>query len=120
LGHLAQEAVAETGTPTEVLTTAEQRLAEAWGSVLGISPDRISRQDSFPDLGGTSLSAVKLVVLLKRAVSLQEVLRTPVLADLAALLDASSTAGAATPPTDPASNSQDAGQDRLSTPTRSQ
>lgn len=108
LEGMAQEAVADAGSPTEALTAAEQRLAEAWGSVLGISPDRISRQDSFVELGGTSLSAVKLVVLLKRAVSLQEVLRTPVLADLAALLDPES-----------ASHPQDTGQNRLTTPTRS-
>ncbi|MFF0989028.1 non-ribosomal peptide synthetase [Kocuria nitroreducens] len=98
LSRMAQEVVPETGTPTESLTATEQRLAEAWASVLGIPPDRISRKDSFFGLGGTSLSAVKLAVLLKRAVSLKDVVRTPVLADLAALLDASSHGGGAAPP----------------------
>ncbi|HRO30614.1 amino acid adenylation domain-containing protein [Citricoccus sp.] len=107
LGGMAQDTVAHP-TPTEELTAAEQRLAGAWGSVLGLPPERISRQDSFFELGGTSLSAVKLVVLLQRAVSLQQVMRTPVLADLACLLDTHSA-----PP------DQDPGRDRLTTPTRS-
>jgi amino acid adenylation domain-containing protein len=95
LGRMAQDVVPEADTPAEALTVTEQRLAEAWASVLGIPPGRIRRQDSFSELGGTSLSAVKLVVLLKRAVSLQDVMRTPVLADLAALLKQSSRGGAA-------------------------
>jgi amino acid adenylation domain-containing protein len=118
LEAMAQAAVADTGTTRGALTAAEQRLAEAWGSVLGISPDRIGSQDSFFELGGTSLSAVKLVVLLQRAVSLQEVMRTPALADLAALLDTPSSAGAA-PPTAPVANPQDAGQNRPTAPTPS-
>jgi hypothetical protein len=48
-------------------------------------------------LGGTSLSAVKLAVLLKRAVSIKDITRTPVLADLATLLEASSPTDAAVP-----------------------
>ena len=85
LSRMAQEGVPpDDDTPTEALTATEQRLAEAWAAVLGTTPDRISRQDSFFELGGTSLSAVKLVVALQRAVSLKDVLRTPVLADLAA------------------------------------
>ncbi|MFB0834522.1 non-ribosomal peptide synthetase [Arthrobacter halodurans] len=98
LSRMAQEVAPETDTPTEPLTAAERRLAEAWAAVLGIPADRISGQDSFFGLGGTSLSAVKLVVLLQRAVSLKDVMRTPVLADLATLLDASSHGGGATPP----------------------
>jgi hypothetical protein len=99
---MAQEGVPpDDVTPTEALTATEQRLAEAWAAVLGTTPDRISRQDSFFELGGTSLSAVKLVVLLQRAVSLKEVIRTPVLADLATLLDASSSGGAAATPAPP-------------------
>jgi amino acid adenylation domain-containing protein len=104
LGRMAQEAMPETDTPTEALTAAEQRLAEAWASVLGISQDRIRKQDSFAALGGTSLSAVKLVVLLKRAVSLQDVIRTPVLADLATLLKRPDSEAAVSPLTEPASD----------------
>jgi amino acid adenylation domain-containing protein len=67
-------------------TPAEQRLAAAWAQVLGLPVDQIGRQDSFFDLGGTSLSAVKLAVTLDRSVSLKDVVRSPVLADLAELL----------------------------------
>ena len=98
LSRIAQEVVPETAARIEELSATEQRLAEAWASVLGIPQDRIGRQDSFFALGGTSLSAVKLAVRLKRAVSIKDVMQTPVLADLAELLDAVSVAAAADPP----------------------
>ena len=59
----------------------------AWAKVLGIPQDQIGRQDHFFDRGGTSLSAVKLAIALDRAVSLKDLTRHPVLADLAALVD---------------------------------
>lgn len=68
-------------------TPTEERLATAWSKVLGIPPDQIGRQDHFFDRGGTSLSAVKLALTLDRAVSLKDVTRNPVLADLAGVLD---------------------------------
>ncbi|WP_262056336.1 non-ribosomal peptide synthetase [Streptomyces sp. STR69] len=68
-------------------TPAECRLAAAWAVVLGIPADRIGRQDHFFDRGGTSLAAVKLAVALDRAISLKDVTRHPVLADLAGLLE---------------------------------
>ncbi|MET8299053.1 amino acid adenylation domain-containing protein [Streptomyces sp. NPDC006678] len=71
----------------EPSTPTEQRLAAAWAKVLGVPPDRIGPRDHFFDRGGTSLSAVKLAVALNRAVSLKDVARHPVLADLAALVD---------------------------------
>jgi len=43
--------------------------------------------DHFFDRGGTSLSAVKLAIALDRAVTIDDVTRHPVLADLAGLLD---------------------------------
>jgi amino acid adenylation domain-containing protein len=67
-------------------TPHERRLAAAWSAVLGIPETEIGRRDHFFDRGGTSLSAVKLVIALDRAVSLKEVTRRPVLADLAQLL----------------------------------
>ena len=68
-------------------TPTEQRLAAVWATVLGIPQEQIGRQDHFFDRGGTSLSAVKLAIALERAVSLKDVTRFPVLADLAELVD---------------------------------
>lgn len=67
-------------------TPAERRLAAAWAEALGIPESQIGRRDHFFDRGGTSLSAVKLVIAMGRAVSLKDVLRHPVLADLARLI----------------------------------
>jgi amino acid adenylation domain-containing protein len=68
-------------------TPTEQRLAVAWAKVLGIPQGQIDRRDHFFDRGGTSLSAVKLAITLDRAVSLKDLTRHPVLADLAGLVD---------------------------------
>jgi amino acid adenylation domain-containing protein len=68
-------------------TPSEQRLAAAWAKVLGVPLDQIGRLDHFFDRGGSSLSAVKLAVSMGRVVSLKDVTRHPVLADLAALVD---------------------------------
>ncbi|GAA2695476.1 amino acid adenylation domain-containing protein [Streptomyces lunalinharesii] len=73
-------------------TPTERRLARAWAEVLGVPADRIGRGDHFFDRGGTSLSAVKLAITLDRAVSLKDLTRHPVLADLAALVDGRSAA----------------------------
>jgi surfactin synthase thioesterase subunit len=68
-------------------TPTERRLADAWAKVLGIPQDQIGRRDHFFDRGGTSLSAVKLAIALDRAVSLADLTRHPILADLAGLVD---------------------------------
>jgi amino acid adenylation domain-containing protein len=68
-------------------TPTEQWLAVAWAKVLGIPQDQISRRDHFFDRGGTSLSAVQLAITLDRAVSLKELTRHPILADLAEVVD---------------------------------
>ncbi|MDQ0988933.1 amino acid adenylation domain-containing protein [Streptomyces sp. V3I7] len=74
------------GTP---LTPGERRLAAVWAELLGIPEHRIGRHDHFFERGGTSLTAVKLTIALDRAVSLKDITRHPVLADLAELLDGS-------------------------------
>ncbi|MFF0149649.1 amino acid adenylation domain-containing protein [Amycolatopsis sulphurea] len=71
----------------EPSTHTERWLADAWARVLGIQLGRIGRRDHFFDRGGTSLSAVKLAITLHRAVSLKDVTKHPILADLAALID---------------------------------
>ena len=68
-------------------TPSENRVAAAWAKVLGVPRDEIGRRDNFFDRGGTSLTAVKLVIALDREVSLKDVTRLPVLADQARLLD---------------------------------
>jgi amino acid adenylation domain-containing protein len=78
---VADEEMEPPATPTE------QRLAAAWATVLGEPVEQIGRRDHFFDKGGTSLTAVKVVIALKREVSLKDITRQPVLADLAALID---------------------------------
>jgi len=68
-------------------TATERWLAAAWAEVLGIPKDQIGRRDHFFDLGGTSLSAVKLAITLDRAVSFKDLTGAPILADLATLID---------------------------------
>ncbi|WP_151475514.1 non-ribosomal peptide synthetase [Streptomyces albicerus] len=85
-------ALAEESDPVEDGSRApgtpnERRLAAAWAEVLGIPPDRIGRRDHFFDRGGTSLAAVKLAIALDRAITLKDVTRHPILADLAGLLE---------------------------------
>ncbi|WP_167856902.1 non-ribosomal peptide synthetase [Hymenobacter aquaticus] len=62
----------------------ETALATVWASVL--RRENISRQDNFYDLGGDSIKAVMVVSRLKQAgysLKVSDVLRTPVLAELA-------------------------------------
>jgi acyl-coenzyme A synthetase/AMP-(fatty) acid ligase len=68
-------------------TQTEQRLVSAWAKVLGIPQEGIGRDDNFFDRGGTSLSAVRLASILDRKISLKDIVRHPVLADLARLVD---------------------------------
>lgn len=68
-------------------TPTEHRLAAAWAKVLGIPQEEIGRGNHFFDRGGTSLSAVRLAIILDRVVSLKDVTDHPTLADLARLVD---------------------------------
>ncbi|MFF9152888.1 amino acid adenylation domain-containing protein [Streptomyces sp. NPDC014846] len=90
LTALAERAAPDAGEDAagaDELSPAERRLAAAWAELLGVPEHRIRRTDHFFDSGGTSLTAVKLTLALDRAVSLKDITRHPVLADLAALLD---------------------------------
>jgi amino acid adenylation domain-containing protein len=71
-------------------TPTEQRLAAAWAQVLGVPQESIGRQDDFFERGGTSLSAVRLAIILNRAVSIKDITRYPTLTGLAMLVDARS------------------------------
>jgi len=52
-----------------------------------IPEDQIGSRDHFFELGGTSLSALRLAIALDRAVSFKDLIDHPTLADLATLLD---------------------------------
>ncbi|WP_328751334.1 non-ribosomal peptide synthetase [Streptomyces sp. NBC_00285] len=80
----------DAGAADEPVTAGERRLADAWAEVLGVPVDRVGRLDHFFDRGGSSLSAVRLAIALDRAITLKDVVRHPVLADLAGLLDRNS------------------------------
>src|SRR5882724_7008796 len=71
----------------EPSTATERWLAAAWAEVLGVPVDQIGRRDNFFDLGGTSLSGLRLAIALDRAVSFKDLAGHPILADLAALID---------------------------------
>ena len=68
-------------------TATERRLAIVWAGVLGIPAEQIGRRDHFFDLGGTSLSALKLAIALDRAVSFKDLAARATLADQAELID---------------------------------
>ena len=68
-------------------TATEHRLAAAWAQVLGVPKDQIGKQDNFFEVGGTSLSALKLAIALDRAVSFKDLIAQPILADQAELID---------------------------------
>ncbi|MGY0057916.1 non-ribosomal peptide synthetase [Streptomyces sp. LZ34] len=74
-------------------TAAEKRLAELWARVLNIPVAEISRDHHFFQSGGTSLSAVRLGVALGQAVTLEDIVSRPVLADLAAAMDENTQQG---------------------------
>ena len=76
--------------PVALSTSAAGREAGdvgAWAEVLGIPEEQIGRRDHFFDLGGTSLSGLKLAIALNRAVSFKDLAAHPILADQAALID---------------------------------
>ncbi|MFJ2231454.1 non-ribosomal peptide synthetase [Streptomyces halstedii] len=79
---------APAGTADDMPRTAtEKRLAELWAQVLGVPIGEISRSRHFFDSGGTSLSAVRLGAATGGSLALAEVVRHPVLADLAEAMD---------------------------------
>jgi hypothetical protein len=68
-------------------TATEQWLLARWADVLGIPRDQIGRRAHFFDLGGTSLSALRLLIALDRALSFKDLNDHPILAEQAALIE---------------------------------
>jgi amino acid adenylation domain-containing protein len=63
---------------------AELAIARCWAEVLGLPDGRIGRHDDFFALGGTSLAALKVVVALDGLIGIGDLMKHPVLADVAA------------------------------------
>ncbi|MFL6162151.1 MAG: non-ribosomal peptide synthetase [Jatrophihabitantaceae bacterium] len=83
--------------PAPALGPTEQLLAELWGRVLGRAP--ASRYDSFFDLGGDSLLAMRLANDARRhglRLGAEDLFETEVLCELATVLDGRAVAQAAT------------------------
>ncbi|MGW2873691.1 amino acid adenylation domain-containing protein, partial [Kitasatospora sp. NPDC001225] len=75
-------------------TPVEERFAEVWGEVLGL--EKVSVEDSFFDLGGDSIRAVRLVGALRTAgydVSIRDVFQARTIAAMAAGLTGQATDG---------------------------
>ncbi|HEV2495029.1 MAG TPA: amino acid adenylation domain-containing protein [Terriglobia bacterium] len=87
LTALAGELEAAQQDHQEPSTETEHWLAAAWAEVLGIPQNQIGRRDHFFDLGGTSLSAVRLAIALDRVLAFKDLTAHPILADQAALID---------------------------------
>ncbi|MCL7496352.1 non-ribosomal peptide synthetase [Streptomyces sp. MCA2] len=68
-------------------SAAERRVAALWAGLLKVPLERIGRGSRFADLGGTSLTAIRLAIALDRVVSVKELAHTPTVADVAALLE---------------------------------
>src|SRR5262249_25869687 len=68
-------------------TATEHWLAAAWAEVLGGPKEQIGRRAHFFEIGGTSLSVLKLAIALDRAVSFKDVIKHPILVDQAELID---------------------------------
>ncbi|XVV05981.1 non-ribosomal peptide synthetase [Actinosynnema sp. CA-248983] len=84
LVEAAGRVVTASAAPT---TPTERWITGAWAEVLGVPVESVGRDDDF-FARGTSLSAVRLVLKLDRVVTHEDVATHPVLADLAALVDA--------------------------------
>ncbi len=65
------------------LDAEERRIASAWAQALNIPQESIGREDNFFDLGGTSLLAMKVTILLEGAISLVDLMLNSTLAPLA-------------------------------------
>lgn len=73
-----------------------QRIAEAWSSALDVPVDRIRPEDNFFVLGGTSMRALRAVAALDGFITIDDLIRHPILAELAG----STRSGGAAAPTD--------------------
>jgi hypothetical protein len=87
LAHLAAELGPAEPARRAPETPTERWLAGAWAELLGVPAAQVGRDDDFFEHGGTSLSAVRLVIKLDRRVTLEDLAAHGRLVDLARLVD---------------------------------
>jgi aryl carrier-like protein len=86
---LSQYAFEGTGVVEEVVpveTKAEETLQEIWSDILGVPPSNIGKNSDFLALGGDSVAAISATSLARKAgyaLSVKDILKTPILKDLA-------------------------------------
>lgn len=91
LAERKQEQETHRGIVEQPQSVAEKKMQQLWAQVLGIDPDKIDNiglDDSFFQLGGDSIAAMRLVSEARRAgmeLSVAELFRHPILRDLAGL-----------------------------------
>ncbi len=69
------------------LSSAAMRVAAVWGEVLGIDPTSIKLTDDFFELGGNSLAAMRVVMMLNGLVTIKDVMRNSRLGEQAELAE---------------------------------
>lgn len=86
LAGTTPEQTGSSGAFEEPATDAERRVAALWSELLKVPVQQIGRRSRFAELGGTSLSAIRLAIALGRLVTVADLRDTPTVADVAALL----------------------------------
>ena len=89
LASIAQEQASQPAGAGRVLpdTPTQRRIAQAWSQALNRPVEEIGLGDNFFDVGGSSLSALRMVASLDGLISLNDLIRNPVLDALAATAD---------------------------------
>ncbi|MFD8000881.1 non-ribosomal peptide synthetase [Streptomyces mirabilis] len=83
----AQAERADDGAVDVPATDSERRVARLWAELLKVPLERIGRGSRFAELGGTSMTAIRLVIALDRVLTVKDLADTPTVAEVAALLD---------------------------------
>lgn len=97
-GHAAASPVAPAavapvaGAPAAAPASEVLRVASIWGRVLGEDPETFALDDDFFELGGNSLSAMRVVMMLDGLAGIKDVMRNSRLGELAALVAATGAA----------------------------
>ena len=80
----------------EPTTGTETRLRKIWGDVFGLDPTRISTADSFLQLGGDSIGAMRVVAVARDhgiLLTVADIFTSPVLSSLALVADSNAQGG---------------------------